>query len=155
MTSQPDDAPRLYLGNPAARYRGPGLSYAAMAAPRAWERGRVCPDGAPDVGALRLVQQGRLTIAEYGRLCGALFAQRRQQGRLSPGALCGVVSGSQVRLTSGDTLTCGCAAPGSPRRVHPCHLEVLAPELAAAGWEVVIWGEPLAGRTPVDFGWTR
>jgi hypothetical protein len=28
-----------------------------------------------------------------------------------------------------------------PRRAHRCHLEVLAPCLAAAGWDVVLYGK--------------
>lgn len=45
------------------------------------------------------------------------------------------------------SLLCGCAAPGSPRRAHPCHLELLTPFLVLAGWDVVLWGRRVTACT--------
>jgi len=53
-------------------------------------------------------------------------------------------------VRGGDTLFCACAAPGSSRRTRWCHLEILAPWLVRAGWEVVLYGRRLIGRDAID-----
>lgn len=144
--------PTIYLGNGAKAYHGPGWKWAAMAKPRAWERGRRCLEAAPSLGAFTAAMDGRISVQQYR---GALMLWYGMCGpTLSPGRMLGSTGlNCSEAIRSGDTLTCGCAAPDSPRRKHPCHLEVLAPFLAAAGWDVVLWGEPLGDRSPEDFGW--
>ena len=132
--------PTLYLTNLSTRrHHGPGRLLCAMVAPRWWER----QDGlvgmaTPTIGDLRQVQQtGDLsayrTACEetWGRWFGSgmrLRAETWTHPRVSS------------KVVDGDTLFCACARPGSPKRKHPCHLEILVPFLVRAGWDVVIDG---------------
>lgn len=144
--------PRIFLGNGSRQYHGPGRALCAMAVPRRWEAAlpRV-PDAAPSAAALRAVQAGRLTVAEYRRRFEARMAAHAAD--MAPGALRYVQHGDTHPVEDGDTLICACAALGSRVRRHPCHLEILAPMLRDAGWDVTIWGAPLGDRSAKDFDW--
>lgn len=147
--------PTLHLTNSSTRRQHNGTTWAAMAMPRRWERDRVCEAGAPrraDLLAVQATMTGRpggITVQQYRRECETRFGVLLESRKLAPSQLQGKLAppDSVVKLVAvadGDTLVCGCAAPDSPRRRHPCHLELLAPFLARAGWEVVLWGRRLA-----------
>lgn len=157
-----------------------------MAAPRRWEHGvgRV-EHAAPTAVALRLVQETG-DFAGYRTIVEDRFARLAANGRHCPVGH-DFERGNCLRIDDpltgepvlhGDSLLCGCAAPGSPRRTHPCHVELLAPFLVRAGWDVVLWGQrltlatstvgPTAGQAvavyadgdragepydPADYGW--
>lgn len=152
--------PTLYLTNwSSGALHGPGRKLCAMAAPRRWEHG----DGlvqlaAPSPGALRLVQATG-DIAGYRRLLmdrwdglGALLSPLPPTGQATGLHL---ADGDALRpVRDGDSLLCACARPSSPKRTHPCHLELLAPYLVRAGWDVVLHGQRITLAT-LTVGWQR
>jgi len=98
---------------------------------------------APPEAALRKVQADhdltdyRATLERWWGGMESEFRALDQPRDIDPG---------KVVLRDGDTLFCACAAPDSPRRKHPCHVEILAPYLVRAGWDAVIWGRRLTLR---------
>ena len=150
------DRPTLYLAGLQARtLHGPGRKLCAMALPRRWEHG----DGRVSVAApfeddLRAVQATG-NLAAYRAACERRWSAFAEMGRYDPGVLylVSVASGEEDGrahtrpVADGDTLFCACAAPDSPRRTHPCHLEILAPFLVRAGSDVVLWGRRMTLET--------
>lgn len=134
----------LYLTNAASLktpgHRGPGVVWAAMAAPPAWllrSGARILPTGAATVEDLVAHRRQEISTEEYFRRFRALLDHRVVYDLLSPGRL-----GARDRLVQdGDTLVCTCPRPDSPRRLHRCHLEELAPYLERARWQIVLYGE--------------
>jgi hypothetical protein len=174
--------PTLYLTNWSSRkLHGPGRKLCAMARPRHFERGDGRLDQcAPKAEWLRAVQNDRLSLGRYRKLCEEWFGTFRLLGSYNPGALSfktPTVNPTGMRpVEDGDTLYCACARPDSPKRTHPCHLELLAPFLVRAGWDVVLHGRWLSSAgehicdpsvlpddtvvdsdgeavTPEDYGW--
>ncbi len=147
--------PTLYLTNLSSWQRTPGHAdpgrcYAAMAKPpRVALRDGKCGLAAPLRDDLGAVMSGRMTHEAYFEACRRVFKHRRMLNQLSPGTLWAKPSDRRL-VCDGDTLICMCARPGSPRRRHRCHLEEFAPELLAAGWEVVLYGQPSAVWTGPD-----
>ena len=162
--------PTLYLTNWSSRWmHAPGRRLCAMAAPRRWERGHgTVHAAAPTESALRLVQLTgdfagyRLIIEDWFRMLFDAGRLRPQQAESSVYLRIGdMQTGSAV--VDGDNLLCACARPGSPARKHPCHLELLAPYLVRAGWDVVLHGRRITwsralvldcgdmGMIPVDY----
>ena len=148
--------PTLYLaGLQARRHHGPGRKLCAMALPRWFERGDGrCHDAAPAVQDLIEVQRSG-DLARYRVACEDRWANYLAAVRLhalpadGPGwglTYCLPGTEDHAPVEDGDTLFCSCAAPGSPRWKHPCHLEILAPYLVRAGWDVVLWGRRLTLR---------
>ena len=146
--------PTIYLTNVSkVSQHGPGRRLSAMAIPVVSAHhgeGKV-PSAMPQPDTLRAVQKGWITADEYRDRCTHRFAAFANVGRYAPGALLVVIPASKsadgrahdTPVTDGDTLFCSCACPDSPRRKYPfCHLELLAPFLAAAGWTVVLYGQP-------------
>ena len=156
------DRPAIYLSNSGSKrtfgHHGPGRMICAMANPRSHERGvGRCYPAAPARDDLFAVMSGRITEAQYRNLCEVRFAAFDERRYYEPSHLGYKPPGADsVPVNGGDTLVCGCArwAPGKVRE-HPCHLELLAPFLARAGWAVVLWGRPYdpALHTPESFGW--
>lgn len=144
--------PTLYPSNwssaKAPGQHGPGRRLCAMAAPRQWEHGDGRVDRcAPTLSALRLVQATG-DLAGYRAILDDRWTSLAEY--LRPGALLiddqggdweGVGPAPARLVRDGDTLLCACARPDSKARVHPCHLELLAPHLVRAGWDVVLWGQ--------------
>jgi len=150
------DRPTLYLAGLQARtLHGPGRKLCAMALPRRWEHGdgRVAV-AAPFEGDLRAVQSTG-DLAAYRAACERRWLTFAELGRFKPGVLCLVSAASSEEdgraharpVADGDTLFCACAFPDSPRRKHPCHLEIFAPFLVRAGLDVVLWGRRLTLET--------
>lgn len=142
--------PTLHLTNLASRTQhGPGRRLCAMARPRQWEHGDGKIMVAMPMGYdLDAIHKGEIDLDTYRERCVAAFTYRHvEQDRFTPGRLRAVVPHEDGRhhnvpVVDGDTLFCACARPGSPKRTHPCHLEWLAPFLAAVGWSVVLYGAP-------------
>lgn len=156
--------PTLHLTNFASRSQhGPGAVWAAMAsAPahvREHTRGQVCcHTPTDDVAAVRaaLCTPDALAAARrYYAACRTLAWEQHNEGDLPPGLMNGVPWGcrdleSLLTVEHGDTLVCTCARPDTGRRPanQPfCHLEVWAPELVRAGWDVVLYGRRLIELT--------
>lgn len=170
--------PTLYIGHLSAkRTHGPGRLLCAMANPRRFERGY------PRVRWVAPTRESLERVQRTGDLASYrwTYERRRQEflgnGFLSPGRLDLGANGDLVE--NGDTLFCACARPGSRRRTHPCHLELLVPFLVQAGWDVVLdgrrvtqrvsrmvrhsnpapvamitaWADTLAPYDPAEFGW--
>lgn len=144
--------PTLYLTNWGSSrvYKGsrpkcpiPGRRLCAMARPRRFETGDgLCRTAAPDAYDLLAVQASG-DIARYRRACESLWAGHLDADRMAPGALTFELPweiGHHQPVKDGDGLLCACARPGSPRRTHPCHLEILVPFLVRAGWDVILDG---------------
>lgn len=144
--------PTLYLTNWSSRsLHGPGRKLCAMAAPRRWERGYggiyCC---SPTMKALREVQR-TWDLAEYRFACESWFRSfRGEDDRMRPGELVCFYWGREGTgpVNDGDSLLCACARPGSPKRTHPCHLELLTPFLVRAGWDVVLHGRRVTSGGP-------
>ena len=142
--------PTLYLTNLSSRkHHGPGRKVCAMANPRRFEQGDGrCSRLAPAKADLLAVQAGSMGLAEYRRRVEEhIRPDGPEDYGLAPGGLRfdfedaddqGYEPG--VHLRDGDTLFCACARPGSSRRRHPCHIELLPPFLVRAGWDVRIDG---------------
>lgn len=139
--------PSIYLANwGRPDLHGPGRQLSAMVFPREWERGQGrVPAAAPLPGKLLEVKAGRISIFDYL----ADFELEVTRRDLRPGCLL-VTDGG--RVTDGDSLLCSCSARspskqlglfGLPPARDPCHLEVLAPAFALAGWRVILYGEEL------------
>ena len=167
--------PTLYLaGLQARKFHGPGRKLCAMVLPRRWEHGdgrvAIAAPSEADLRAVRVIWD----LAAYRAACERWWGVFASLHRYDPGVLSLVSVASNEAdgrararpVADGDTLFCGCAAPDSPRRKHPCHICILAPFLARAGWRVVLWGRALFwdGRgcrwedtgeemTPEQFGW--
>ena len=144
--------PTIYLTNFASRAQhGPGHRWCAMALPRRWEHGdgRVAK-AAPALADLEAIRCGEITPDDYRALCVDRFGVFAESGSYAVGKLSAVVPAAKTAdarpacraVGDGDTLFCACARPDSSRRSHPCHLELLAPFLSAAGWTVVLYGQP-------------
>lgn len=148
---------------------GPGRAFAAMALPREHEsREGVVPACAPDPEKLRAVRSGRLSVRDYLLAFDERLA-RREEGGLEPGALLwsrghrdpARLLGGEVH--SQDILCCACPPRREPTAMErlmgaqvdvgrmPCHLEVLAPRMAASGWRTVLYGAELVSD---GAGWT-
>lgn len=155
--------PPIYLSNAASKrtkgHHGPGAMICAMAKPRRWEWGSgVCRLCAPLTADLEAVQAGAMPVSRYREHCETAFSQRGLSGYYFPGTLFfrNPLTDERSYVRTGDTLICGCARwAEKKKRAHPCHLELLAPHLHAAGWEVVLWGTIYnpAIHTPSFFGW--
>jgi hypothetical protein len=115
----------------------------------------------------RLVPRGRwVGEVRQGIIAPSAFLQIyrelvRRQEPLTPGRIVPVHARRFYKtlfrlpldpITDGDALVCCCPRPGSPKRAHPCHLEVLAPELVRAGWDVQLFDKrlTLVGDQVVD-----
>lgn len=140
--------PTLYLTNwSSSALHGLGCKLCAMAKPRRWEQGvgRVFAATPPPhlvSGAL----DGSVSIGDYRAACEAIWAENDYR----PGHL----RADGMGVLDGDSLLCACARPGSPKRTHPCHLELLAPYLVRAGWDVVLHGQRITLAT-LTVGWQR
>jgi len=150
--------PSLYLAGFQARtFHGPGRKLCAMALPRRWEHGdgRVAV-AAPFEDDLRAVQATG-DLAAYRAACERRWQTFAELGRFERDRFRCVVHAdpgprpTQSPVVDGDTLFCACAAPDSPRWKHPCHLEILAPFLVRAGWDVVLWGRRIEWTCPDVF----
>ena len=151
--------PTLHLTNLSSRRQhGPGRLLCAMAAPRRHELGAsagVVMSACPTARDLRAVRAGDISVDEYRERCErywrTLLTVPAVQGAtpiaLAPNGLTfgrwGDESLPLPYVQDDDTLFCACARPDSPKRTHPCHLEWLAPYLARAGWDVVLYGRRL------------
>ena len=147
-----------------------------MALPRRWERGDgSCAAVTPRENHLRAVRVGAITWAAYRATLDRSLAWAAEINRLAPGQL-SYVSRAELEadgrararpVPESASLLCACAAPGPKRRNHPCHLEIVAPYLVVAGWDVRLWDRWLvAGPTgvtdattgetydPASYGWT-
>ncbi len=141
------DRPTLYLTNWSSRtMHGPGRQIAAMAVPPKWADVAV-PELAADAEDLWKIQGaherftlGKIT-AEQWNVCLRWYRARCESKWTAAGLKS--ISTADLGLTDGDTLCCTCARPDSPKREHPCHLELLAPFLVMAGWDVVLHGRRL------------
>ena len=152
--------PTLYLTNVSKRSQhGPGRRLSAMALPKVPSHhgdGKV-PNAMPNADALRAVQKEWITEDEYRDRCVNRFGVFASIGRYAPGNLRAVIPASKSAdgraydspVADSDTLFCSCACPDSPLRKHSfCHLELLAPFLVAAGWDVVLYGKPFNPTNP-------
>ncbi len=148
--------PSIFLSNWSSHstvgHHGPGRKLSGMALPRSWEHGDgEVKDVAPDPELLRAVQDGQLSIRDYllayeARLAQVDLRHPHLRATLTSGWL-------PLFVRDGDSILCACAARKfDPLAIlfglqdhsrHPCHLEVLAPAMALAGWRVVLYGVPL------------
>lgn len=113
---------------------------------------------APKLDDLRAVQAGNITPDDYFDRCQRWWGKGRSLDHLAPGNLRvyrpdgGLLADpdwtwmDRSHVRDGDVLCCTCAAPGSPKRTHRCHLEFLAPLLHRAGddhlrWDLRLYGE--------------
>lgn len=135
--------PTLYLTNSSSRNQhGPGDIWAAMAMPPAHIREHTCGQVGCHAAARHVyaVREGLMSPAAYRQSCVTAAAAQD----LRPAYLVGRPWGRPLTLIHpGDTLVCTCARPDTGRRPAEqpwCHLEVWAPWLAAAGWEVCLYG---------------
>lgn len=154
--------PTLHLTNLSSKAQhGPGEAFAAMASPP--EQVRRFTIGRSEVCALAeevsKARAGELSPEDYRRHCEHVAAIQLRVGRLdpdrpghslSPGLVAvAKINGNLLSIGDGDTLVCTCARPDTGRRPawQPfCHLEVWAPYLVFAGWDVVLYGRPLTQR---------
>lgn len=150
--------PTLHLTNFASRAQhGPGHLWCAMAlpGPRFRGDGRVAK-AAPAQADLHAVQAGEISLDDYRALCVDRFEVFAESGSYAPGTLRAVVPAAKTldaraacrAVGDGDTLFCACPRPDRPRRYPFCHLELLAPFLAAAGWTVMLYGAPFNPTNP-------
>lgn len=140
--------PTLYLTNlPSRKWHGPGRKVCAMANPRHFERGDgSCSALAPARADLEAIRACSIDLGTYR----ARFEARLKESRLEPHALrfdfgeeeiLDDGSSPGVHLRDGDTVFCACARPGSrARHNRPCHIEIAAPFLVLAGWDVLLDG---------------
>lgn len=144
--------PTLHLTNFASRAQhGPGHLWCAMALPRQWEHGdgRVAK-AAPALADLEAIKRGEISPDDYRVLCVDRFAVFAESGSYAVGKLRAVVPAAKTAdaraacraVGDGDTLFCACPRPDRPRRYPFCHLELLAPFLAAAGYLMGSEGQP-------------
>lgn len=130
--------PTLHVTNFASRkapHRGPGRVYGIMAAPRQWEQG----DGrvqllAPELGQLRAIQAGLITVEQYRRR----YLAKLQGRELRPGLL---LTHNGARVADGDTLCCSCSREAAAE--GRCHRVWAAERLVWAGWRVILDGVEL------------
>lgn len=139
--------PTLFLTNLSSRkWHGPGRKVCAMANPRHFERGDgSCSALTPARADLEAVRACSIDLGTYR----ARFEARLKESRLEPHALRFDFGEEEIlddgsspgaHLRDGDTVFCACARPGSPSRRTPCHMEICAPFLVRAGWDVMIDG---------------
>ena len=131
---------------------GPGRKLTIMAAPRHWEKGEGCVGAlVPNLDDLRDVKAARITVDEYRERFNAALDGRKlnlfplsltidpPDNRTLP--MSGLPLWIPQLVESGDTLCCACsraeAAAGRCHRVWAAHA------LAAAGWNIILDGEPL------------
>ena len=141
----------LHTHRTSRAQHGPGHLWCAMALPRQWEHGdgRVAK-AAPALADLEAIKRGEISPDDYRVLCVDRFAVFAESGSYAVGKLRAVVPAAKTAdaraacraVGDGDTLFCACPRPDRPRRYPFCHLELLAPFLAAAGWTVVLYGKP-------------
>ena len=115
---------------------------------------------APKLEDLHAVQRGTITPDVYFQRCRVWWGEGSALRHLAPGEL-RVYSPDGGLLADpawngldlsyvgdGDVLCCTCAAPGSPKRKHACHIEPLVELLAQADdgtgwtWDVRLYGRP-------------
>lgn len=142
--------PTLHLTNFASRSQwGQFSTFTAMAAPpehvRLHSRGRV--DCHAPLEDLRAVKSGRISPDRYRAICEEIASAQLEAGVLSVKGMVPVNhTGGTTYMSDGNTLVCTCARPDTGRRPdwQPfCHLEVWAPYLVEAGWDVVLYGRRL------------
>lgn len=139
-------APTIALTNwSSRRLHGPGRTWTIMARPRAWEHGfgtvhALCPSEA----ALLAVRGGAIPLEAYRRQFeGKLVDVARE---LAPGRLRGTLTepsghgDSWHTVRDGDTLCCACSRVEAS--LGRCHRTWCAPALVAAGWHVLLDGQP-------------
>lgn len=127
----------------------------ALPGPRFRGDGRVAK-AAPAQADLHAVQAGEISLDDYRALCVDRFEVFAESGSYAPGTLRAVVPAAKTldaraacrAVGDGDTLFCACPRPDRPRRYPFCHLELLAPFLAAAGWTVMLYGAPFNPTNP-------
>jgi hypothetical protein len=161
--AQREPRPPKTVGKVLLRREG-HAAYTIMAKPTAL-RGE-CGDGrvpllTPLRGWLDAVQnddedmseEGRRRQAERERLyrcrCVGRFLEALLDGRLAPGALIAIGSGTEIPLVDGDVIACACAIEKATRGL--CHRAWAADALVAAGWRVILDGVehvPPAGGRP-------
>lgn len=146
----PNAQPFIHLCHVGAKgQHGPGPLLSGLAHPPEWAK--KASDGVVSMllpsTTLERASQGRLFRAEhYRRVYGGQLLLQVRAGRLRPGKLSFETWGKRPRrdvVLSGTTVFCTCAAPGSPKRTRPCHLELMAFALALSGWTVWLHGRQL------------
>lgn len=132
---------RIYVTNWSSKgTRGPGRAWTIMARPRTWERGEgAVPRLTPSHVMLTAVKKGEVSVASY---------RDDFLRHASVEELVARIGSSDVRVSDGDTLCCGCAKAAALN--GECHRVWAAELLRRAGWQVILDGRELAG---VDQDW--
>ena len=140
------DRPTLYLSNWSSHRtpgcHGPGRKLTIMAAPRAWEKGEGSVGACtPRLEDLQDVKANRITLERYRHLFG-LHLDMMGELALPPGKLTlAKPDGERFPVQNGDTLCCGCSRDEAA--AGRCHRVWAAQARAAAGWNIILDGEPL------------
>lgn len=139
--------PTLYLTNWSSHRtpgcHGRGRKLTIMAAPRKWEKGGgTVVVLTPNVHDLRAVQDQHISGAEYRERFERMVGKLNEAGKLAPGELLTFEGfGVGELVLDGDTLCCACSR--AEAAAGRCHRVWAAKALAAAGWNIILDGEPL------------
>lgn len=160
-----NERPTLHVTNwSSTTLHGPGPKLTIMALPRSWEHG----DGGVDIllpaaTDLRAVQAGTLSPDAYRAAFEAKMTRALQEGSLQPhvglmynpthrlaatSVAASAANATSFSVENGSTLCCACSKQKAAE--GRCHRVWAAKALAAAGWNVILDGTPVASSNTRD-----